>query len=545
MTPINNLEIRPIDRASNSQVTSRKRRKLDHEQRVEEVAKNHLHPLECAETLLLIIKHSEAPSVAARVSKFWHQISYDVYKDLLIEIKGAVGKKIFEEVEEVLFPKDHNFAYNQQYFTFFKWALDLHLLVTEVFKFPKSRNLKEVLKTKPNPILNSLKRELILKAFAFRKSLSTHPKVLTVEEIRLSTALKKLPPELAFFKNLEALEIDLDSPITDLEPVTALPNLQFFEFLSRTPLPTVPESFNKLIKLHFLNLCCSQLPKGLLAHLTQLSHLSLFDCPSPPLKEIAQLKLITLTLYRCSLTEFPTEILNLTRLEALDLSENPIKAVPAEIQRLSSLQELDLVDTNITTLPEEIVSIQNLKVNVRESPIETLSQNVLQSVWLETDCYGSLITLPEVAFRTLNLEVCLLVSYLFGHLISACEKEELPTISKIVSKLPTTVLTSLVLRVQMLYPDVITATSWQLKRVVECHLLHYMNLTGLNKDAEKMKACLEMIREVRSDAAAKAACDLALDFFEPIQEAGTHSQMHLARLVFATKGQATLTLLLS
>ncbi len=57
----------------------------------------------------------------------------------------------------------------------------------------------------------------------------------------------------------------------------------------------------------------------------------------------------------------PAEIRQLSKLRALDASDNQMTGVPAEIGQLSNLEVLDLSNNQLTGLPYELGNLQNLK----------------------------------------------------------------------------------------------------------------------------------------------------------------------------------------
>ncbi|EAY29423.1 cytoplasmic membrane protein [Microscilla marina ATCC 23134] len=64
------------------------------------------------------------------------------------------------------------------------------------------------------------------------------------------------------------------------------------------------------------------------------------------------------------------EILQLKRLQALDLFENLMDSIPPEISKLSQLRYLDLGNNEFTQLPSEIEALTELKIlNLFMNPI--------------------------------------------------------------------------------------------------------------------------------------------------------------------------------
>ena len=64
-----------------------------------------------------------------------------------------------------------------------------------------------------------------------------------------------------------------------------------------------------------------------------------------------------------NLTEMPKDILSMTHVQQLDLSNNQLTgALPAEIQHLSNLEVLNISDNKMTGLPAEIGQLSKLRI---------------------------------------------------------------------------------------------------------------------------------------------------------------------------------------
>lgn len=106
----------------------------------------------------------------------------------------------------------------------------------------------------------------------------------------------------------------------------------------------------------------------------------------PPIFDSPEFKrLRDLNLSSTGLTEFPSEILNLTNLNQINLGNekgklsNIITMIPSEIENLTSLRMLNLCNINLTELPSEIGTFNNLihldlscNQNLTNLPIEIL-----------------------------------------------------------------------------------------------------------------------------------------------------------------------------
>lgn len=87
----------------------------------------------------------------------------------------------------------------------------------------------------------------------------------------------------------------------------------------------------------------------------------------------------------------PAEIRHLTRLKALDLSDNKFTGVPAEIGQLADLEILDLSNNPITGLPYELGNLKKLKLldlrgtSYAVHDLEIIKQGVSHDVEIKTD----------------------------------------------------------------------------------------------------------------------------------------------------------------
>jgi leucine-rich repeat protein SHOC2 len=73
--------------------------------------------------------------------------------------------------------------------------------------------------------------------------------------------------------------------------------------------------------------------------------------------------LITVNRSGQNLTKMPSDILGMTNVQYLDLSNNRLTgAIPAEIRHLSKLEVLDLSDNAMTGLPAELGQLSRLRI---------------------------------------------------------------------------------------------------------------------------------------------------------------------------------------
>lgn len=94
---------------------------------------------------------------------------------------------------------------------------------------------------------------------------------------------------------------------------------------------------------------------------SQLEFLQVYDFKNASFAGIEKLdSLKYLAIVGCRLTAFPNEILQLKRLELLDLSINNLSSLPDSINQLSGLKELDLTNNCFTGVPEQISGLKQL-----------------------------------------------------------------------------------------------------------------------------------------------------------------------------------------
>ena len=88
-----------------------------------------------------------------------------------------------------------------------------------------------------------------------------------------------------------------------------------------------------------------------------------------------------------NLTKFPSDILSMTSLQALDLSHNALTgAMPAEIRHLQDLEVLNVSYNSMTGLPAELGQLKKLRVL-------NVSHNQLTGIPHELGDFSSLQTL--------------------------------------------------------------------------------------------------------------------------------------------------------
>ncbi|MHA1312187.1 MAG: leucine-rich repeat domain-containing protein [Candidatus Helarchaeota archaeon] len=115
-----------------------------------------------------------------------------------------------------------------------------------------------------------------------------------------------------------------------------------------------------------------------------------------------------LGLYNNELTTFPESILNLTNLQALDLSVNQLTTLPESFGNLKLLQVLSLNGNQLTTLPDSFGNLKSLQIlDLSWNQLTTLPYSLGNLINLKRlDLLGNrLTTLPESFGNLKSLQV--------------------------------------------------------------------------------------------------------------------------------------------
>ena len=144
------------------------------------------------------------------------------------------------------------------------------------------------------------------------------------------------------------------------------PDQVYYLDLSSQELTSLPEGLFQLKNLQILDISLNSSLTTLDARIGTLRGLQKISCIGcglqslPP--EIGSLKnLRTLTLFGCQLTALPKQIGQLSKLKKLDLLNNHIKKLPPSIGQLTKLETLYLGGNELSSLPTEIYNLPRLK----------------------------------------------------------------------------------------------------------------------------------------------------------------------------------------
>jgi internalin A len=113
--------------------------------------------------------------------------------------------------------------------------------------------------------------------------------------------------------------------------------------------------------------------------------LSGLELPEVPSEIVELTSLQTLYLTNNQISSLPSEIGQLTNLQALYLTNNQISSLPSEIGQVTSLQTLDLTNNQISSLPSEIGQLTSLQtLDLRNNRISSLPSEIGQLTSLQT-----------------------------------------------------------------------------------------------------------------------------------------------------------------
>lgn len=184
--------------------------------------------------------------------------------------------------------------------------------------------------------------------------------------------MERFPVVLTHLTQIQQLSL-AHVPEVDWNVILNMKNLTFL-LLENIPLVQIPPGIGLLVQLKDLHLAKTNLvnlpPE--LKILTRLEELHISHNFITELPILVQLRILDVT--DNDLTEFPTEMTNLTN---LNISENLISELPTDIGKLVRLEVLDVSYNNLTELPDELGNLVNLKeLNLEENIISELQPEI-------------------------------------------------------------------------------------------------------------------------------------------------------------------------
>lgn len=188
-----------------------------------------------------------------------------------------------------------------------------------------------------------------------------------------SVRVSRLAPTVRYLTKLRSLSLAYNGgalPIQDFSVIASITSLEELN-LSENDINEWPTWLEHLINLTELNLytnCITAITHYVPAKLEKL-HLgsnNISNCEG-----LSKCQSLTqLIMYRNALSEFPSSVLHLHRLQHLDLSNNSLKSIPIQITELSALIDLDVQLTSISELPVELGSMKYLKtIKADDNPL--------------------------------------------------------------------------------------------------------------------------------------------------------------------------------
>ncbi|KAF2545259.1 hypothetical protein F2Q70_00023379 [Brassica cretica] len=187
-----------------------------------------------------------------------------------------------------------------------------------------------------------------------------------ITKVNLSkNSIEELPTQLSSSVSLQTLILSRNK-IKDWpgEILKSLPGLVCLK-LDNNLLKQIPlDGFQAVSGLQIVDLSGNPASLGIREH-PKFSHM-------PQLHE--------LYLSRVQLSEVPEDILNLSNLLILDLSQNLLQSIPKDIKKMTSLKHLDISNNNISSLPPELGLLEpTLEVlRLDGNPLRSIRRPILE-----------------------------------------------------------------------------------------------------------------------------------------------------------------------
>ena len=190
------------------------------------------------------------------------------------------------------------------------------------------------------------------------------------------SSLESLPNKIYELKNLSVLSLTENYELDSLpEGISRLKSLKSIDLSACDELQGFPDGFFQLTQLEELLLYSTELYSDEIGSLKKLKKLSLSgDLYEIPVWIFDLKELTELCLNEVALSEIPSEIGELTKLEYLDLGFNErITKLPDSFGNLTNLKHLSLTCCSLQSLPESFVNLTQLeKLELGPSDMNTL-----------------------------------------------------------------------------------------------------------------------------------------------------------------------------
>ena len=202
-------------------------------------------------------------------------------------------------------------------------------------------------------------------------------KITSLEQLILKySSLEKLPNKIYELKNLSVLNLTENYSLDSLpEGISRLECLKSMDLSGCYDIQSLPGDFFQLTQLEELQLYSTELYSDEIGSLKKLKKLSLSgDLYELPVWTFDLKELTELVLNEVALSEIPSEIGELTKLEYLDLGFNEsVTELPDSFGNLTNLKHLLLTCCSLQSLPESFINLTQLeKLDLGPSDMNTL-----------------------------------------------------------------------------------------------------------------------------------------------------------------------------
>ena len=201
--------------------------------------------------------------------------------------------------------------------------------------------------------------------------------ITSLEQLILKySSLEKLPNKIYELKNLSVLNLTENYSLDSLpEGISRLESLKSIDLSGCYEIQSLPDDFFQLTQLEELQLYSTELYSDEIGSLKKLKKLSLSgDLYEIPVWIFDLKELTELVLNEVALSEIPSEIGELTKLEYLDLGFNErVTELPDSFGNLTNLKHLLLTSCSLQSLPKSFINLTQLeKLDLSPSDMNTL-----------------------------------------------------------------------------------------------------------------------------------------------------------------------------
>ena len=189
--------------------------------------------------------------------------------------------------------------------------------------------------------------------------------------------ISEIPKQITQLTQLEELSL-YQNKLSDLpEEILQLSNLKILN-LSNNPFPQLPSVLERLCMRFSIQeglpiLTTVKVEQKRIEEYTQIQLRGIYQAiqKDPSLKD----KIDILDLENCFLTSLPDIVEHISP-RIIRLKNNELKEFPEVLLKIPLLEELDLSENQITALPTHINSLERLRIDVRENPLQHLELDI-------------------------------------------------------------------------------------------------------------------------------------------------------------------------